>query len=352
MVNPENKSFFYTGTYAPEAEKGIFLCSLDTETGEMAVVNGLPGIANPSYLTLNAAGDRLYAVSETGSGEIFAYSIDNETGELHLLDRMPTEGADPCYVSLTRDGQFAMVSNYSSGHINVFRIGETGGLAEMSSIVKHSGRSIRDDRQEGPHPHSIFQDPEGRFVLVCDLGLDEIVLYRLEDGKLVTHGEVKTTPGAGPRHFDFHPSGKWAYGINELDNTVTVFAYNGQAGELKVVQNVSTLPEDFTGESFCADIHISPCGRFLYGSNRGDDSIVLFHINESTGELTPVDWVSTGGEFPRNFAIISGYLIAANQNTGNMLSYKIDSDSGRLTPTGFALELPKPVCIQQWVKGE
>nr|WP_308737711.1 beta-propeller fold lactonase family protein [Paenibacillus sp. AR247] len=119
-----------------------------------------------------------------------------------------------------------------------------------------------------------------------------------------------------------------------------------------MLQNVSTLPEDFTGESFCADIHISPCGRFLYGSNRGDDSIVLFHINESTGELTPVDWVSTGGEFPRNFAIISGYLIAADQNTGNMLSYKIDSDSGRLTPTGFALELPKPVCIQQWVKGE
>ncbi|GAB6992031.1 lactonase family protein [Paenibacillus pini] len=352
-MNSENQSFFYTGTYAPEGESGIFLCSVNEENGELKVVSSTSGIENPSFLALNAAEDRLYAVSEKGEGEVFAYAIDPNNGELSLLNRMSTEGADPCYVSLTPDGKNVLVSNYSGGNINVFSVDSNGALEEMTAMVKHSGRSIRDDRQDAPHPHSIYSDASGAYVFVCDLGLDQIIIYRLQDGKLSTKGEVKFTPGAGPRHLAFHPTQKWAYAINELDNKIIAFAYNELAGDLQLIQSVDALPEDYSGESYCADIHVSPCGRFLYGSNRGHDSIVLFHIDLSTGQLTPVDWATSGGTYPRNFAILKpGYVISANQNSSNIISLRMDTDTGRLTPTGYSLELPKPVCIRPTGQGK
>lgn len=341
----DDKSLFYTGTYTGADEQGIFLCSLDLHSGQMEIVNGVDGIANASYLALNADRDRLYAVSETDEGEVFAYAVDGETGELHLLDRKPTQGAAPCYISLTRDGSHVLVANYSSGHVNAYKVLD-GGELEPASVALHSGSSINKDRQEAAHPHSVFQDPEGKYVLVCDLGLDEIVFYRLEEGKLVSHHTVKTAPGAGPRHFDFHPSGKWAYGINELDDTVNVYALDAQAGNLKILQTLSALPEGAAPGSASADIHITPCGRFLYASNRSDDSIGLYHVDAETGLLTAVEWVSTNGKTPRNFAVFKGgYLLAANQNSSTIVSYKIDKASGRLTPTGYVLEVPKPVCI-------
>ncbi|MWV45816.1 beta-propeller fold lactonase family protein [Paenibacillus sp. HJL G12] len=341
----DHKSLFYTGTYTGADEQGIFLCSLDLQSGQMEIVNGTDGIANSSFLALNDARDRLYAVSETEQGEVYAYSVDAETGELHLLDRKPTEGSAPCYIALTRDESHVLVANYSSGHVDAYRIGDQGEL-ELSSLVQHSGSSINQDRQEGAHPHSVFQDPEGKYVLVCDLGMDEIVFYRLEDGKLVSHHAVKTAPGAGPRHFDFHPSGQWAYGINELDDTVNVYALDSQAGDMKILQTLSALPEGAARGSASADIHITPCGRFLYASNRSEDSIGLYHVNPSTGLLTSVEWVSTGGKTPRNFAVFKGgYVLAANQNSSTIVSFKIDKENGRLTPTGYALEVPKPVCI-------
>ncbi len=340
-----NKSLFYAGTYTGADEKGIFLCSLDLHSGQMEIVSATDGIANSSFLTMNADRDRLYAVSETGEGEVFAYAVDKETGELHLLDRKPTQGAAPCYVSVTRDGGHVLTANYTSGHVNVYRI-EAGGELEPTSVILHSGSSINQERQEAAHPHSVFQDPEGRFVLVCDLGLDEVVFYRLEDGKLVSHHNVKTAPGAGPRHMDFHPSGKWAYGINELDDTVNVYALDTQAGDLKLLQTLSALPEGAQPGSASADIHITPCGRYLYASNRSDDSIGLYHVDSETGLLTAVEWVSTNGKTPRNFAVFKGgYVLAANQNSSTIVSFKIDKGSGRLTPTGYVLEVPKPVCI-------
>ncbi|GIO32346.1 hypothetical protein J2TS6_34870 [Paenibacillus albilobatus] len=341
----DNKRWFYAGTYTGADEQGIFLCALDMDNGSMEIVHGTDGIANASYLALNAAQDTLYAVSETGDGEVCAYAVDGATGKLQLLDRKPTHGSDPCYLSLTRDDTHMLAANYSSGHVNAYRIEGDGKLAE-TGLVRHSGGSVNQERQEAAHPHSVFQDPSGKYVLVCDLGLDEIVIYRLKGGELQEHNRVKTAPGAGPRHFDFHPSGRWAYGINELDDTVNVYAFDAEAGNLQVMQTLSALPEGAAKGSSSADIHVTPCGRFLYASNRSDDSIGLYRVDPSTGLLTAVEWVSTGGRTPRNFAIVKGgFLLAANQNSDSVVSFKIDKESGRLTPTGHALTLPKPVCI-------
>ncbi|OAB45375.1 lactonase family protein [Paenibacillus glacialis] len=347
-MNTQNEIVFFTGTQTKDTEKGIFRCTLNPLDGSMRIVSSTDGIENSTYLVVNSIGDRLYAVSEKSDGEVFVYVIDNKTGELHLLDRKPTQGADPCYISLSSDGQFVFVSNYSGGNVNVFRIGDNGTLEEKSCMITHSGHSVNPDRQESPHPHSIFPDPSGKFVLVCDLGIDQVVVYRLEEGELVKHHEVDLPPGAGPRHFDFHPTGKWAYCANELNNEITVFTYDDKTADLHTIQSISTLPDDYNeGVSYPADIHVSSCGRFLYASNRGHDSIVQYDIDLDTGNLTAVDWQSTQGEYPRNFTIVEGgYVLVANHKTGNVVSYFMDSETGRLTATGCELELPIPMCVQ------
>ncbi|MGF7050225.1 6-phosphogluconolactonase [Paenibacillus sp. DS2015] len=346
-MNLHNETLFYTANSTSNEEKGIYICSINGDDGSMRIVSTMAGINNCSYLRLNAAGNRLYAVSEQSEGEVLVYSIDEETGELHLLDRKPTEGADPCYISLSSDEQFVFVSNYSGGQINVFRLGSNGALDEMSSIIVHTGSGTHTDRQEAAHPHSVFSDTSGQYVMVCDLGIDQIIFYRLEDGILVTHHEVNLPPGSGPRHFDFHPEKKWGYGVNELSNTITVFAYNETSVELKILQSISTLPLEYQGDNTAADIHVSPCGRFLYVSNRGHDSIGLYSIDPETGGLKAVEWVSTHGVTPRNFAISpSGHIIVANQDSGSVVSFAMESETGRLTETGFNLLIPRPMCIQ------
>lgn len=352
-MNIQNEMVFYTGTQTSDTENGIFRCSLNQLNGSMRIVSSIAGIENSSYLTLNSAGDRLYAVSEKSEGEVFVYAIDKETGELHLLDRKPTQGADPCYISLSVDGQYVFVSNYSGGNVNVFRIGDNGTLSEQSCMVTHSGQGMHSERQEAAHPHSVFSDPSGDFVMVCDLGMDQIVIYRLDEGRLVTHREVELPAGSGPRHFEFHPTHKWAYGLNELSNDITVFAYDDKSSDLQILQSISTLPDDYNGENTAADIHVSLCGRFLYASNRGNDSIVLYSIDMNTGHLTAVEWITTHGICPRNFTIVDGgYLLVANQESGNIISFFMDPETGRLTGTGFLLEIPRPMCIQSIAHSE
>ncbi|WP_413406147.1 lactonase family protein [Paenibacillus amylolyticus] len=340
------ETLFYTGTYASADEPGIFLCVLNTDTGEMRIVNHMDGVDNPSYLALSPDGNCLYVASETDEGEVLVYRRDKATSELHLMDRKQTRGASPCYVSVSKDGQWVFSSNYSSGSVNVFPVGDQGTLGEMSAWVEHTGSGINEERQEGPHAHSIQPDPSGQYAVVCDLGLDQIIVYRLEEGRLVTHREMDQPPGAGPRHLVFHLNSKWAYVINELDNTVTAFLYDERRGEFTTVQHISTLPEGHKGEGTAADIRISPCGRFLYASNRGDDSIVLYHIDQESGELEAVEWTSTIGQTPRNFNILpGGILVVANQDSNNLVGFQISEEDGRLTHNGFKLELPRPVCI-------
>lgn len=343
-----NEVLFYIGTYNTKEEEAILLGALNKDTGEMRVLGGTKGIENPSYLAVNAAGNVLYAVSEKDEGEIHAFAIESGSKALQPLGSRKTDGGAPCYVSISPQGEYIFISNYSGGNVNAFPVEEDGTIREMSAQVRHEGSGFREDRQEAPHPHSVIPDSTGGRVMVCDLGLDQIVIYRVEEGKLITHREVDLPPGSGPRHLAFHPSGQWVYLINELNSSVTVFANDEQSGDLKILQNISSLPENYTAGSddTAADLHVSPCGRFLYASNRGHDSIALFHIDPATGLLEAADWVMSGGRTPRNFAIVSGMLLAANQNSGNIVSFRIDNESGRLIPTGNELEVESPVCVK------
>lgn len=347
-MHQPNEVLFYIGTYNTEKEEAIRLGALNKDTGEMRIMGGTRGIENPSYLAVNASGTVLYAVSEKDQGELHAFAIESGTKALRSLGSRSTGGGSPCYVSIAPQGNYIFTANYMGGNVNVFPLNGDGSLQEMSSQVKHEGSGIREDRQEAPHPHSVIPDQTGERVLVCDLGLDQIVFYRVEEGKLVTHREVELPPGSGPRHLAVHPSGQWIYLVNELSNTVTVFANDDQQGNLKILQNVSTLPEHYTAGSddTAADIHVSLCGRYLYVSNRGHDSIGLFHIDNATGLLEAEDWVISGGRTPRNFALVGGMLLAANQNSDNIVSFRIDSETGRLIPTGNELELKAPVCLK------
>ncbi|MFD2701794.1 lactonase family protein [Paenibacillus shunpengii] len=356
MMNPQAKKSdevcFYTGTYSAAADPGIYLVAVNKDSGEMRIVNQASGIERPSFLALHPNGEVLYAVSETGEGELFTYKIDPSTSELHLLDRKPTEGADPCYVSVDQSGSYVLVANYSSGSVNVYKLDESSTPVEMSAKIEHVGKGFREDRQEGPHAHSIVPDPAGEYAIVCDLGLDQIIVYRMQEGKLSTHYELKLPAGSGPRHLVIHPNEKFAYVVNELNNTVTALTFNKNRGEFQITHHISTRGETEQSENTGADIRISSCGRFLYVSNRGDDSIALFHINEESGELTAVECVGTEGKTPRNFNLLEGgLLIAANQDSDNLVSFKIDSENGRLTPTGYELEIPTPVCIEPCKKG-
>lgn len=339
---------FYVGTYSAEEEQGILLCSLSPSTGEMKLVGGTRGIENPSFLTINSTGNVLYAVSEKDEGEVYAFAIDPVTKALSPLGSRPTEGGAPCYVSISPKEDYIFISNYSGGNANVFPVNEDGSLQVMSDQVKHEGSGIREDRQEAPHPHSVISDGSGKHILVCDLGIDQVVIYRLEEGKLSKHRELQLPPGSGPRHLAVHPTGQWIYLANELNSTVTVFQNDEQDADLRILQHISSLPEQYISGSddTVADIHVSPCGKFLYASNRGHDSIALYHIDLSTGQLHAVDWQATGGRTPRNFAIIGDKLIAANQNSNNLISFSIDKESGRLIPTGNELEIQTPVCVQ------
>lgn len=347
-MEERNEQLFYTGTYASHHERGIYVCALRVENGDLRMIGGVEGIERPSFLALHPDGTKLYAASETEAGELYAYQVHAQTGELHPLDRKGTEGAHTCYVSVTADGRYVMASNYSGGNAVVFPVTEAGGLGEMSGQVQHTGSGIRQDRQDAAHPHSIIPDPSGQYAMVCDLGLDQIVVYRLtEDGKLVTHREADLPPGSGPRHLVFHPSYPYAFVANELNNTVGVFSYNERNGELQLLQSLSTLPEGIIDvENTAADIQITPCGRYLYVSNRGHNSIVLYHVDLDSGKLETVEWVETFGSTPRNFNILSGYLVVANQDGNNIVSFAIHGEDGRLTRTGYVLEVPSPVCIE------
>ncbi|CAM4122180.1 lactonase family protein [Saccharibacillus endophyticus] len=336
---------FYVGTYASEEEEGIFHCVLDTNTGEMRRVSGISGIENPSYLTVSPNRQNLYAASEKEHGELFSYVIDPENGELHLRDRKVSEGSSPCYVEATPNGKTLLAANYG-GCVVAMSVRDHGDL-EQSSRVRHTGSGPNPDRQEGAHPHSFVASPDGRFLFAPDLGTDRIVKYTLEDEQLFKQDDTELPPGTGPRTLAFHPSGRWAYVSGELDNTVTMLEYDVPSGRLLGAQRVPLLSEEQAADPANTAAHaaVSPCGRRVYVSNRGDDSISIFAVDLENGRLTPVERVPSGGRVPRHFAIAGRYLLAANQDSGNIVSFAIGEKDGSLTPTGFSLDFNRPVCV-------
>ncbi|HUT88209.1 MAG TPA: lactonase family protein [Thermoguttaceae bacterium] len=354
----------YVGTYTGGDSRGIYRCRLDLGTGTLRSLELAAETLNPSFLALHPSGRFLYAVGEIGNfgggktGAVSAFRIEPKSGKLTPLNQQPSRGTGPCHLTVDRTGRNVLVANYGSGSVACLPIGDDGRLGDATSFVQHEGSSVNPQRQQGPHAHVVELDAANRFAFVADLGLDKILIYRLnaDRGQLTPNDppSAAVAPGAGPRHFAFHPTGRFAYVINEIDSTVTAFGYDAQRGALEPLETVPTLPEGFTGKSTTAEIVVHPSGRFLYGSNRGHDSLVIFAVDARTGKLRYVGHEPTQGKAPRNFAIdpSGDYLLAANQGTDNVVVFRIDANTGELRPTGHSLEVPKPVCLVMMRPGE
>jgi 6-phosphogluconolactonase len=343
----------YIGTYTREQSKGIYSFRFDAATGKVTEPELAAAIENPSFLAIHPSNKYLYAVSELSKGgAVSAFSIDEQTGKLTLLNTVPSKGAGPCNVSVDPTGHSVLIANYGGGSIAAFPILAQGKLGEAGTFIQHSGSGSNPKRQAGPHAHSVTLSPDNHYAIAADLGLDRLMIYRFDPATAkLTPNEpayVATAPGAGPRHFAFHPNGRFAYVINELNSTVTGFNYERGKGLLRPMDSYSTLPKDFSGDNYPADLHIDPQGKFLYGSNRGHDSIAVFSIDASNGKLSPVEHVSTQGKNPRNFNIdpTGGFLLVANQNSNNIVIFRIDPRTGRLTPTSEELKVGSPVCVK------
>jgi 6-phosphogluconolactonase len=351
----------YAGTYTVRGSKGIYVYRF--RSGRLTPLGPDPLAAeteSPSFLAVDPSRRFLYAVNETEtypgqpeekSGAVSAFSIDRRNGRLKLLNAVPSGGTGPCFVSLDRTGKYVLVANYSSGSVAVFAIADGGRLGKASAFVQHTGHSVDVQRQEAPHAHDIAVSPDNRFALAADLGLDKLLVYHFDpaDGSLAPSDppSASVMPGLGPRHFVFDATGNFVYLLNEVKASVTVFSYDKAAGALSEVTTVPTLSPGFTGENSAAEIALGRSGRFLYTSNRGEDSIVVFAIDPGRHTLKPVEHVPTLGKTPRNFAIDpSGrYLLAANQDSDNIVVFEIDPRTGRLTPTGQVLAVPSPVAL-------
>ncbi len=338
----------YVGTYTSGKSEGIYICSMDPETGNLTIRGTAKGIVNPSYLAIDRR--RLYAVSEVGDGALVSYSIDKSTGGLTKINQQSTRGGSPCYVTIHPGGRFAAVANYGTGNLCVLPVNKNGSLGAAVDVVQHGGTGGDPARQKGPHAHCVMFDRAGNRALAVDLGIDRVMIYRFSGGRLKPNTQpfYQTKPGAGPRHIDFHPSHKFVYLINELDSTISALAWNDRSGELSEIQTLPTLPEGFSGTNYPADIHVHPNGRFVYGTNRGHNSLAAFAIDPSNGRMSLVGHTSTGGDFPRNFVIDpSGrFLLAANQKTDNIVVFRIDQATGALQATGAQAEIPAPVCLK------
>jgi 6-phosphogluconolactonase len=351
-------SLAYVGTYTGRGSRGIYLFELaGGDEPTLEPLGRAAELASPSFLAVDAVHHRLFAVNEVNSvdgeagGGVSAFSFDPASGKLTALNRQSSRGAGPCHLALAPDGRHVVAANYGSGSVAVLSIADDGMLGEATDFHQHAGHGPNTRRQEGPHAHCVTFSLDGRRVFVCDLGLDKVMIYEFDAaaGKLTPndppYAELK--PGAGPRHMAFGVDGRFAYVINELDSTVTTFAYDAASGALETIGSTTTLPADFNGENTTAEIAVHPSGKFLYASNRGHDSIAAFAIDQATGAPALLEHQLTGGRTPRHFAIdpTGEVLIAENQASSAMKMFRIDTASGRLTAEEKMIEAPSPVCL-------
>lgn len=345
-------SIVFVGTYTNNNKsEGIYAFRMDQKTGAWArIPQTMPRVNNPSFLALDKKNHRLFATAENTEGVVVGCRYDPETGVLSPLNQQPSQGVHPCHLSVLKGGSHVLVANYSSGTFAMLPVSADGKLRPATDTIQDSGSGPNKARQEGPHAHSINLDSTHTFAYGCDLGTDKIMIFRPDPktGKLVANDPAFAAvhPGGGPRHFAFHPKKSVVYAINELDCTVTVFSRDKTSGVLKELQTLSTLPRPFQNGDSCADIHVSADGKFVYGSNRGHDSITVFAVG-GDGRLTLVQNEPTQGKTPRNFALdpTGSFLYAANQNSDTIVVFQVDKKTGKLTPTGTKIEVPAPVCI-------
>lgn len=348
----------FVGTYTRSGSEGVYLYEMDAGTGALRLVTAAPRVESPSYLAIAADGRHVYTVSEVEefagrrSGAVSAFAFDPARRAFTLINQQPSEGNGPCHIAVEPTGRYALVANYGGGSVAMLPIGSGGGLDPATAFVQHAEADADPQQPTKARAHSMFIDPSGALVFCADLGLDRIFCYRmdLEQGRLLPHDPPHTdlAPGSGPRHLAFHPSGRYLYAITELGNTVVTFAYDAAAGRLRQVQTVSTLPPGYTGKSYCADVHVSADGRFLYGSNRGHESIAVFGIDGATGQLALLGLTPCGGEHPRSFGIdpTGRFLLVANGHSDNIVVFRRDAVSGALTPAGQEVRLAAPVCVK------
>lgn len=351
--------FVFVGTYTGGKSQGIYTLNLDMNTGALTPVTVTSGIKNPSFVAIHPGGKLLYAVSEIAdldgkpTGGVTAFAIDTQTGGLTTLNSQSSTGAGPCYVTVDKTGKTVLAANYGGGSIVSFPVAEDGKLGPAASSIQHHGSSVNPRRQEGPHAHSINVDASNRFAIAADLGLDKLLVYKLDSvHSTLTPNEPPfgaLPPGSGPRHFAFHPNGKFSYTNNELTSTVTLLDWNAALGTLAARQTLSTLPADFPQErNSTAEIQVHPSGSFLYVSNRGHDSLAIFSIDPLNGELHSVGHEATAGKTPRNFGIdpTGTFVLAANQDSDSIQVFRVDLTSGHLMPVGGPVEVPRPVCVK------
>jgi 6-phosphogluconolactonase len=356
---PARPTFVYAGTFTGSRGKGkgIYAYWLQTEGMEVSQnITLVPlGLAvetsNPSFIELDSKRRLVFAVNADPNGTVSSFAADG-SGKLKPINQVSSKGAGPAHLALDKTGRFLLVANYTSGHVAVIPVATDGRLSEATTTIQHTGKSVNAERQAGPHAHCCTLDLANRFAFVCDLGIDQVVSYRFDSatGKLTSNDPpfASVKPGAGPRHMAFRPDGRFAYVINELNSTITVFSYDAGAGKLSEAQTLSSLPEYYDGPNSGAEIGVHPSGKWLYASNRGNNTVVLFNVDAEKGTLTYVEEQGTGGKTPRHFGIepSAKHLAIANQDTDQLLACRIDPGNGRLKPSGVFADCPSPTCVQ------
>jgi 6-phosphogluconolactonase len=351
---PPKQYIAFVGTYTSKTNsKGIYAFRYDAGMGKLTPLGVAAETADPSFLAVHPNRKYLFAVNESGKNSmVSAFALDAKSGKLTLLNQVPALGEDPCYIAFDKTGKYALIANYTSGSIAVFPILADGKLGDHTALVQDKGTlGPNKERQEGPHAHWTEPTPDNRFLLVADLGLDEVLVYKFD----AAHGTVspneppfaKLHAGAGPRHIAMDPKGKFVFVASELNSTVTAFSFNALEGSLKQIKAVTTLPSGFSGRNDVAEIALHPKGKFLYVSNRGNDSIAIFSVASGKRILTPIGTIPTGGKEPRHFALdpSGNFLFAENQFSDSIVVFHVDAVTGQLTPTGDSVSVPSPVCM-------
>lgn len=351
--------YLFVGTYTGGKSKGIYVYKFNAKNGELEWVSNTDSAANPSFLTIAPDGTHIYAVNEVDrnqSGLVSAYKFNKATGELSFINRQPSGSANPCHISITNDGKWLAVANYSGGSLAMLPVNGDGSVGAIAQHIIHHGKSVNPQRQEMAHVHSVFFSPDQQFLFTPDLGMDQVSIYRFNGKnkqplKPAPEPFIATNPGTGPRHIDFSPNGKFIYLIEEMGGSVNVFAYS--KGTAKFVQRIATHKADYKGLPGSADIHLSPDGKFLYASNRGDENnLAIFSVDTVSGKLHSVGYQLTQGMQPRNFMIdpTGNYLLVANQKTNNIVVFKRNKETGLLQATLQQIEVPSPVCLKMLKK--
>jgi 6-phosphogluconolactonase len=375
--------FVYMGTYTgfkyvhhsraygvgESHSKGIYISRFNATTGELSEPELAAEMVNPSFLTVSPDHRFVYAVSEDplsvgppldAASYVSAFAVEFSTGKLRLLNTVPTGGTSTCFISMDNTGKYVLMANFGSGSVSVLRVKADGSLGEVASFIQNVGHSVDPSIQSEPHPHSIVVSPDNRYAIVSDLGLDQILIFHFDaaTGMLSPPGPPTATvyPGSGPRHFVFDPAGKFGYQLSEMSGVVDVLAWDPAKGNLTTIQSAHTVPHDFLGSNHSAEIEILPSGKFLYESNRrtkseterAPDTIGVFSIDRKDGTLAAVEQSSTGGVMPRSFTIdpTGSYLLAANQLSNNVVVFRIDGATGRLSQTGKEIRVDTPVCLK------